>query len=342
MSSSSEAILQQWHAAHLAPLWCSPNAHKPPPAPVPSYIWRWAEMRPLIELAFQETSPEAVQRRVLQMLSPAAKSLADEHTCGNVLAAYQCLLPGEKARPHRHTMNALRFMLEGSGVVTLVDGKECPMEFGDLVLTPGMTWHEHRHDGTEPVVWLDVLDVPLHMYMGSVIFQPGPIVEPPVTMPDAAFVSPNIVPCTILGRTDHSPVFRYPYADAVAALQQAPHGADGVRRIKYINPLNGQGAMALLSASMMQVDAQTRSLPMRSNCNQVVAVVQGHGESQIGDQCIQWSPRDVFTIPQHQWASHKALSEDARLFVVSDADAMQRLGLLKEDIGAAAPSKEEQ
>lgn len=336
MSLSSEQILQQWHAARLAPLWNSPNAHKPPPGPVPSHLWRWNDMRPLIELAFQETSPQAVQRRVLQMLSPAAKSLSDEHTCGNVLAAYQCLLPGETARPHRHTMNALRFMLEGSGVITLVDGKECPMEFGDLVLTPGMTWHEHRHDGSEPVVWLDVLDVPLHMYMGSVVFQPGPIAEPPVTMPDAAFACANVAPQVTLGRTDHSPVFRYPYANVVGALRHAPKSADGVRRVRYINPLNGQGALALLEASMMQIDADTASLPMRSNANLVVAVVEGEGESQVGDQCIRWSARDVFTVPQHNWASHRAFGQDARLFVVSDADAMQRLNLLREELGAAA------
>lgn len=342
MSLNSETILQQWHAARLAPLWDSPNAHKPPPSPVPAYLWRWQDMRPLIEHAFQETNPQAVQRRVLQMLSPAAQSLADEHTCGNVLAAYQCLLPGETARPHRHTMNALRFMLEGSGVVTLVDGKECPMEFGDLVLTPGMCWHEHRHDGDVPVVWLDVLDVPLHMYMGSVVFQPGPIEVQPETMPEAAFAYPNIRPSVTVGRTDHSPVFRYPYADAVGALQHAPHGEDGMRRVNYVNPLNGQGAMALLSASMLQIDAQTQSLPVKSSCNQVVAVVEGEGESVIGDQRIKWSARDVFTIPQHQWASHRAQSSDARLFVVSDADAMQRLNLLREEIGTAVSSKEEQ
>jgi gentisate 1,2-dioxygenase len=342
MSLTSEDILKEWHAAKLAPLWNSPNAHKPPPAPVPAYLWRWQEMRPLIERAFAETSPQAVQRRVLQMLSPAAQSLADEHTCGNVLAAYQCLLPGETARPHRHTMNALRFMLEGAGVVTLVDGKECSMEFGDLVLTPGMCWHEHRHDGDVPVVWLDVLDVPLHMYMGSVVFQPGPIEVQPITMPDAAFASANVVPAVTLGRSDHSPVFRYPYASVVNALQHAPKGEDGIRRVKYINPLNGQGAMALLAASMMQIDAHTQSLPVRSTANQVVAVVEGEGESQIGDQVIQWSKRDVLTIPQHQWARHRAFSEDARLFVVSDADAMQRLNLLREDIDTTVSPKEEQ
>lgn len=129
--SRTEENRAAWHAAHLSPLWESPNAHKPPPAPPESHQWSWSELRPLLERAFGETSPAAVERRVLQLMSPQSTSLADEFTVGNVLAAVQCLLPGESARPHRHPMNALRFMLEGTGAVTIVDGKECPMEFGD-------------------------------------------------------------------------------------------------------------------------------------------------------------------------------------------------------------------
>jgi gentisate 1,2-dioxygenase len=335
MKPSGEAVRRLWHAAHLAPLWESPNAHKEPSQPLQSHVWRWSEMRPLVELAFQESSPLAVQRRVLQMLSPASASLADEFTCGSVLAAYQCLLPGETARPHRHTMNALRFMLEGSGAVTLVDGKECPMEFGDLVLTPGMCWHEHRHDGTEPVVWLDVLDVPLHLQLGSVTFQPGPVPEEPVTMPEAAFASPNIVPEVVHGRRDHSPVFRYPYGDAVRALAHAPASPDGARRVRYANPLTGGPAMALLDTAMLQLDARVQTLPTRTNANVVCAVVEGEGQSRIGDKTFAWRPRDVFTIPQRNWASHLSTSGDARLFMVSDADVLRRLGLLIEEVNAA-------
>jgi gentisate 1,2-dioxygenase len=334
MSLSNPDTYARWHAARLAPLWNSPNAHKPPPSPAAAHIWRWAETRPLVDLAFQETSPAAVQRRVLQMLSPHAASLADEHTCGSVLAALQCLLPGETARPHRHTMNALRFLLEGAGAVTLVDGKECPMAFGDLVLTPGMCWHEHRHDGTEPVVWLDVLDVPLHQHLGTIVFQPGPVAEQALTMPDAAFASPNIVPETVLGRRDHSPVFRYPYADALRALEHAPRSADGARRVRYVNPLTGAGAMPMLDTAMLQLDAGMPTLPVRTSANLVCTVIEGQGESRIGEQTIAWGPRDTFTIPQHNWAAHHA-STDARVFVVSDADVLRRLGLLTEEVKAA-------
>src|SRR5690606_28203184 len=119
------------------------------------------------------------------------------------------------------------------GAETVVDGKACPMEFGDLILTPNWCWHEHHHYGTEPVLWLDALDVPLHAYLGTVQFQPGPMVVKPDTVPDAAFQSTNIMPESISARRDHSPVFRYPYADAVAAVSNTPPSQDGVRRVRY-------------------------------------------------------------------------------------------------------------
>jgi gentisate 1,2-dioxygenase len=58
-------------------------------------------------------------------------------------------------------MNALRFVIEGKGASTIVDGKDCPMEEGDLVITPGWTWHEHVHRGDAPIIWLDALDAPM-------------------------------------------------------------------------------------------------------------------------------------------------------------------------------------
>lgn len=332
MSFSNSTVQEQWHQARLAPLWESTNAHKELDLRVPSHIWRWDEMRPLIKLAFQEVSPQAVQRRVLQMLSPQATSIDDEHTCGNILAAYQCLLPGETARAHRHTMNALRFLLEGAGAVTLVNGKECPMHYGDLVLTPGMAWHEHRHEGSEPVVWLDVLDVPLHMYLGSAVFQAGPMDSRPETLPDAVFSSPNIAPYIVYNDTGYSPVFRYPYEDAVRALQYAPHSRDGIRRVRYINPLNGQGAMPLLETAMLELDANVCSLAAKSNANRVVTVVDGQGQSTVGGVTFRWKKRDVFTVPQHQWASHTALGGSARFFTVSDSDVLRRLNLLTEAV----------
>ena len=174
------------------------------------------------------------------------------------------------------------------------------------------------------------------MSLGTVVFQPGPMEPQPETMCDEAFASPNIIPCVIYGNTGRSPVFRYPYEDAVRALKHAPYSQDGIRRVRYVNPLTGQGAMPLLDTTMIELDADTHSKPGRTNANSVVAVVQGQGESTIGGRTFSWKERDVFTVPQHNWATHVATGGNARLFVVSDADVLRRLNVLTEDIQAIA------
>src|SRR5262249_41302622 len=116
------------------------GAHRPPPLPEAAYLWSWDKIRPLISAAIDVASPEVVERRVLQLVPPVAEHQGEQQTSRTLSANIQILLPGEKARPHRHTMNALRFVLEGSGATTIVDGKPCPMEEGDLIVTPSWTW----------------------------------------------------------------------------------------------------------------------------------------------------------------------------------------------------------
>ena len=234
-----DTLRKAWKEANLAPLWENKFAHRPPPPPEATYVWAWEKIRPLITGAIKVASPEAIERRVLQLVPPQRIEEEGQQTSKTLAANIQILLPGEKARPHRHTMNALRFVLEGSGAITIVDGKPCPMEEGDLVLTPAWTWHEHVHQGAAPIMWLDALDVPLHHYMGTGAFQPGPVDEMPETVADAAFAVANVVPDTSYATKDYSPVFRYPYATASAAVAAAPPARDGSRRVRYINPLTG-------------------------------------------------------------------------------------------------------
>src|SRR5262249_17909797 len=251
-----------------------------------------------------------------------------QQTSRTISANIQILLPGEKARPHRHTMNALRFVLEGSGAITVVDGKPCPMAEGDLILTPAWTWHEHVHQGSAPIVWLDSLDVPLHHYLGTGAFEPGPAAELPETVADAAFAVANVVPDAAYATPAYSPVFRYPYASRAAAVAAAPPARDGSRRVRYINPLTGGTAMELMDCFLVQLDPGTTTLPFRTTASSVCCVVEGSGESEVGNATIRWKARDIFTLPHGNRIVHASAGSTARLFQVSDPDVYARLGLL--------------
>ena len=324
-------ILAQWKEHHLAPLWLSPTAHRPPLPPQQAHLWEWEKIRPLLEHAFSMTSPEVVERRVLQYLTPHARSPMDEYTVGTMLCAIQCLLPGETARPHRHSMGALRFVLEGSGATTLVNGKPCRMEYGDLILTPAWCWHEHRHEGNEAVLWLDVLDVPLHAYLGTAQFQPPPVIDAPPWSEDAAFAIGGILPCDQPATMQHSPKFRYSYVDVRRALEAAPSAADGSRTVRYTNPLTGAQAQPLLDCTMLELETGKATTRRRSNASIACMVVAGEGTSIIGEKTISWRQRDFFTIPRGNFATHMAHSAHAHIFMLSDRDVLHRLGVLKEE-----------
>jgi gentisate 1,2-dioxygenase len=232
-------------------------------------------------------------------------------------------------------MNALRFVLDGAGAVTRVDGRDCPMAEGDLVITPGWSWHEHIHHGSAPIVWLDALDAPLHRHLGTDAFEPGPAHDVPVHADEAAFAMPSIVPELAEPPPSHSPVFRYPWGEASRAVAAAPRWKDGARRVRYVNPLTGGPVMSLLDCYLTQVDAGAETIPFRTTGNAVACVAEGRGTSRIGDKTLRWGPKDVFSMPHGNWIAHGAEGGPARLFVVSDRDVLRRLDLLKEEFGNA-------
>jgi gentisate 1,2-dioxygenase len=231
-------------------------------------------------------------------------------------------------------MDAIRFVLEGEGAFTVVDGKECRMEEGDLVLTPGWCWHEHVHRGTRPVIWLDGLNSPLHRYLGTAAFEPGPPPSLPEATSDAAFAVAGLVPAE--AASEHSPVFRYPYSAAAAAVSAAPRARDGTRRVRYANPTTGGPAMTLMDHQLVQLDPGATTVLFRSSANAICAVAEGSGETRAGDETFCWGPKDVFTLPQGNWITHRS-DGIARLFMYSDREVFARLGLLKEEYGNAAP-----
>ena len=332
-----ESIREAWRRANVRPLWESPLAHKARAGGPPAHLWRWRELEPLVKAAMAMTSMAAIERRVLTLVDPQAQGAQGDAagTTTNLTAALQILMPGETARPHRHSMNALRFVLDGAGAVTKVDGRDCPMAEGDLVITPGWCWHEHAHHGSAPIVWLDALDAPLHRHLGTDGFEPGPAHDVPPPAADGAFATPAMVPELADPPPSYSPVFRYPWAEAARAVAAAPRWKDGTRRVRYVNPLSGGPVMPLLDCYLVEIDGAADTIPFRTTGNAVAAVVEGQGCSRIGDQTLSWGPKDVFSMPHGNWIAHHADGGPARLFVVTDRDVLRRLDLLKEEFGNA-------
>lgn len=273
-------------------------------------LWRWSEIAPLVDEAAAMTSIDVVERRVLSLVDPAYPENGTAST-RNLNAGFQVLLPGERARPHRHSMNAIRFVVEGRGATTVVDGIPCPMNFGDLILTPGWTWHDHVHEGGERIVWLDVLDGQLHRFLETDAFEPGPIHD--------------LVP-------PQSATFYYAWQSVLDALGETGPGEDRIRRVRYVNPATGGAVMSTLDCELWEIGAGVSTPAVSSTAHYICSVVEGSGTTQAGDTTIHWQPRDVFSLPAGQTVRHAA-GDRARIFAVSDREVLRRLDLLVENVG---------
>ena len=300
------------------------------PQPEPAFHWPWRVLEPLMDRAVSETDMENAERRVLSLANPAFGRDDYFRATSNLNAGLQILMPGERARPHRHSMDALRFVITGEGAATVVDGKHCPMERGDLVLTPAWTWHEHVHDGGNRVIWLDALDVPLVQDQDATFFEPGPAKDFPMLPEDSAFTSPGLVPAESL-TTPHSPLFRYPWTRSRDALAATSAGDDGSRLLRYVNPMTGGPVLSRLDCYLLGLESGEPTRRSRSTSNAVCFVVEGSGTSTVGNVTIEWESNDIFTLPHWSWASHTADADGATIFLSTDREVMRRLELLREE-----------
>ena len=206
---------------NLVPLWPSLRGVLPPNKPRiltrPTH-WPYQTLRPLLLKAGELTPIEKAERRVLVLANPG-HGLEKMQASAAIYLGMQLLLPGEWAPSHRHTPNAVRMIVEGEGAYTTVDGQKCPMSRGDLILTPTGLWHEHGHDGTDPVVWLDVLDLPMVYYMEASYHINGERQKVLPGQGERGYSRGGMLPSPVFQRTANPyPMLRYPWADAKAAL----------------------------------------------------------------------------------------------------------------------------
>lgn len=295
--------------------------------------WPWATMAPLIQRACDEVSLADAERRVLLMTPPSQGGEAASTT--NLLGGLQTLLPGESARAHRHSLQAIRLVMEGEGAVTTVNQHRCAMASGDLILTPAWTWHEHTHPGTSRMVWFDGLDLPLATRLDTVFFE---LLHPGAGSVEPAATRPSVLPWakTVLASDAHDARqpggsrFRFAWERACAALDATAPGPDGSRSLRYVDGDSGGPVLPTLDCYLLAPSlAGTRR--SRSTSNAVCVVVQGQGVSQVGADEIRWKAHDVFAVSHWTWVRHRAMDKDAVLFLMTDREFLATLGYLREE-----------
>ncbi len=322
---------------NLVPLWPSLRAVLPPEKPQPktrATHWPYRSLRPLLLRCGELTPIEKAERRVLVLANPG-HGLEKMQASAAMYLGMQLLLPGEWAPSHRHTPNAVRMVVEGEGAWTNVDGEKCLMRRGDLILTPTGLWHEHGHDGHQPVVWLDVLDLPLVYYMEASYHVNGTRQAVKPGQGAHAYARGGLVPAPVFQRSAQAyPMLRYPWADARAALETlaADRSDQEAVQLSYSNPETGEPAQNILGFyALMLRPAQTLKLPVRSPA-MVFHLIEGRAEVQAEAQTFVLAEADTACVPGYSAVSLRNACADAPafIFIADETPLHRKLGVFEQ------------
>ncbi len=301
------------------------------------HLWRWQELRPQLLRAGELVSAAEAERRVLMLLNPGLEGrIATTHT---LYGGLQLILPGEVAATHRHTPNALRFIMEGDGAYTVVDGEKMTMSFGDFVLTPNWTWHDHGSESSGPVVWLDGLDIPLISMLEGIFFEPFAQEAQPLTKPlnnsVGEYGKSGLLPSWQRSSGTLSPLLKYTWKDAreaVASLSPNAESPFDGAIVEYVNPVNGGPSLPTMASFLQRLKPGQKTDAHRHSESTIYLAVEGHGHTVIEGRRYEWLPGDVFALPT--WSTHyhenASVSQDAILFSFTDGPVMTAFNLFRE------------
>ncbi len=325
---------QKW----LSGIWRLNRDERPldPVTTVKPHLWKWADIHDALAQARDRIGIQggSVERRTIRLVNPGMPE--SEMTSHTMLFSFQLIQPGEVAPAHRHTMTAIRFILQGKGAYTNVDEQKMVMEEGDLILTPQWAWHEHAHEGKEPMIWIDGLDVPLIKSLQVISFEPYPEKRIPVkNSPDLSRYYGVTRPVTSASEELPRPLhyhWRDTYLSIKHLAESEPNPFDGIA-LEYVNPVTGGSTLPTLSCWIQMLSPAMRTQVHRHTSTAIYYVFRGSGTTVINGEEFHWDKGDTFVVPLWSWHEHanRSSKEDAVLFSMNDAPVLKAFGLYREE-----------
>jgi gentisate 1,2-dioxygenase len=336
-----ESFYSELEKLEAGALWTVANEIEPwypQPKSVP-VLWRYEDMRPHVLRSANLVSGDDAGRRVIMLVNPGRRDLSA--AVGLLYTGLQTMNPGESMSAHRHAAAALRFVIEGEGAWTIVDGDRLKVSANDFAITPSGTWHEHGNESeTSNVIWQDGLDIPLVNTLDANFYEvhpelhqvPGKVINTSLLEHGAGVLKPD-------GRSwskRYSPLLAYPWEMTYEALlnqakvsEGSPY--DGVI-MEYVNPVTGGSVMPTMGAHMQLLQPGQATQAHRHTGSVVYHVAKGKGHSVIAGQRFDWKEHDIFVVPSWAWHEHAndSQTEDACLFSFNDFPTIKSLDLWAE------------
>ncbi|MGD7001809.1 cupin domain-containing protein [Corynebacterium halotolerans] len=339
-----QQMYDQMDKLHMKPLWTQigglmPNA--PEPRAV-AHKWDWARLYKLAQRA-GELVPvgRGGERRAIGLANPGLGG--PTYIAPTLWAAIQYLAPGENAPEHRHSQNAFRFVIEGEGVWTVVNGDAVPMRRGDFLLTPGWNFHGHHNIADEPMAWLDGLDIPFAYQMDTGFFEYGTEQLTDESTPDFSrserlWAHPGLRPLAFPGKQNSSPIGRYSWEHTDAALKDQlaledagfPGAvAPGHAGIRFTNPTTGGDVMSTIRAEFHRLRPGAETTPVHEVGNRVFQVFEGSATITVGEETFDVRHGDIVNVPSWKKWSVGAGRDGADLFCFSDHPIFEAVNLAR-------------
>lgn len=331
--------IQQYN---LGPLWeAIPEVMNKSPEPhAQAYLWSGELLKKKLAEAAEIFTPErGGERRAIYFQNPGLtyrKPWGQVSTTQTLYAAVQLLQPGEEAPSHRHSQSAARFITDGEGAYTIVQGERIFMEEGDFLITPKNLWHGHGHEGDKSMIWMDILDIPTIYSIGGTFFEPydDGLQEPnvPDNFSEIRYRGGMVRPVGD-GKYTIAPLANYKWnrtVDAIAGLKHFdPDPYDGYA-VEYINPSTGKSANSTIGTRMQFLPKDFHTKAHRHTHSTIYYAHQGSGYTVINGVRFDWKKGDYFVVPNWAWHEHAA-TEDAYLFSANDIPIMDRFELEQEE-----------
>ncbi|MCZ7889958.1 MULTISPECIES: cupin domain-containing protein [Rhizobium/Agrobacterium group] len=328
---------------HLIPLWTQLGdlmPIHPKPKAVP-HLWKWNRLLPLAKKSGDLVPVgRGGERRAIGLANPGLGGHA--YISPTLWAAIQYLGPRETAPEHRHSQNAFRFVVEGEGVWTVVNGDPVRMSRGDLLLTPGWNFHGHHNDTDHPMAWIDGLDIPFNQQMDTGFFEFGSdrvtdYATPDYSRAERLWANPGLRPLSQLEDTVSSPLsaYRWEHTDRALAEQllledegQPATVEQGHAAIRYVNPTTGRDVMPTIRCEFHRLRAGIATATRQEIGSTIFQVFEGMGSVIMNGQTQRLEKGDMFVVPS--WISW-SLQADTQLdlFRFSDAPIMERLNFMR-------------